>query len=147
MNDDILTIKEAAAYLKLSETTVWKFIREAEIEVTKFPDSKKTYIAASEITNFINRKRTGKTAPSLDEILNVAVRAPKSGCYFLIDKNEIVYIGKSRNVFARIGRHMQEGTKKFTKYAIIDTPETDTKNFESNLIARFRPKYNISENK
>lgn len=142
----LLTIKEAAERCKVCPNTISKLIKEAELIPVKFPDSRKTYISENDLEDFINRKRTHRETPHKEEILGCAVRVPKSGVYFLIDKDEIVYIGMSSNLFARIGRHIFDGDRVFTKYTIIEMPQSDIKRFESELIERYKPKYNISEN-
>lgn len=61
--------------------------------------------------------------------------------YALWDKGEIVYIGKSENVYNRINNHTKD--KVFDEYSLIDC-ETEGQMglLESNLIISLDPKYN-----
>lgn len=61
--------------------------------------------------------------------------------YALWDKGEIVYIGKSENVYSRINHHTKN--KVFDEYSLIEC-ETEGKMglLESNLIISINPKYN-----
>ena len=65
------------------------------------------------------------------------------GLYFLYDNDDLVYIGKSANIFYRIGTHIQEGVKDFNnwEYQIVED-EIERSNLEGYLIEIFKPKYN-----
>lgn len=65
------------------------------------------------------------------------------GLYFLYDNDSLVYIGKSSNIFYRIGTHIHEGIKEFDnwEYQIIEDEE-ERSNLEGYLIKIFKPKYN-----
>lgn len=64
-----------------------------------------------------------------------------SGVYFLFDGDEIVYVGQSKNVHARIATHMSEGLKVFTHWAFIQLPDGERLEAERYLIELFKPKY------
>lgn len=65
------------------------------------------------------------------------------GIYFLYNDDELVYIGKSQNIFQRIGTHIKEGIKEFNNwdYQEIDN-ENERSELEGYLINVFKPKYN-----
>lgn len=65
------------------------------------------------------------------------------GIYFLYDNDNLVYIGKSSNIFYRIGTHIHQQLKKFDswEYQIIEDEE-ERSNMEGYLIDIFKPKYN-----
>ena len=65
------------------------------------------------------------------------------GVYFLYNKGELVYIGKSNNIFFRIGTHIHEDLKEFDewKYHEIEDEEERTRT-EAYLISIYKPKYN-----
>lgn len=65
------------------------------------------------------------------------------GIYFLYNDDELVYIGKSQNIFQRIGSHIKEGIKEFNNwdYQEIDN-ENERSELEGYLINVFKPKYN-----
>lgn len=62
------------------------------------------------------------------------------GVYFLFDGDELVYIGQSGNVYARIGQHIREGHKEFDSWEVYETE--DYIRLEPLLIGLLRPKYN-----
>lgn len=73
-----------------------------------------------------------------------------SGVYLLKnEKQEIIYIGKAKNLQKRVKTHFQEGSlEKFGGEAakidyIITASELEALILESNLIKRHRPRYNI----
>ena len=82
----------------------------------------------------------------LIELLEVESIINKRGIYFLMDNDEeVVYVGSSENVGARIYAHQSQFEKAFSKYASISLPklsESDLLQFEANFIAKYRPKYN-----
>ena len=66
----------------------------------------------------------------------------EEGVYFLYDKDELVYIGTSDNLYRRIGQHIAEKTKTFDRFELY--PTTDRIRLEGFLIKMFQPKYNVS---
>jgi len=69
---------------------------------------------------------------------------PIPGVYFLINKNKIVYIGRSHNILSRLFIHLKNPNKIFTHYHIIKN-NFKTENslwLESEYIMKFKPKYN-----
>ena len=64
------------------------------------------------------------------------------GVYFLYDKDELVYIGQSDNLYRRIGQHIAEKTKKFDRFELY--PTEDRVRLEGFLINMFKPRYNIA---
>lgn len=81
---------------------------------------------------------TNKKLLAANEIINAA--SPwhgASGVYFLIENEEIVYIGQSTNVFQRIGEHFRN--KKFSRYAYIPCVAQGLDILESLYIHLYRP--------
>lgn len=66
----------------------------------------------------------------------------EEGVYFLYDKDELVYIGTSDNLYRRIGQHIAEKEKVFDRFELY--PTTDRIRLEGFLIKIFKPKYNIA---
>lgn len=64
------------------------------------------------------------------------------GVYFLYDKDDLVYIGTSDNLYRRIGEHIAQKEKVFDRFEIF--PTSDRIRLEGFLIKMFKPKYNIS---
>lgn len=63
-----------------------------------------------------------------------------SGVYFLCHGNEVVYVGKSINVSARVGQHIPE--KEFDRAYYLPVPPTNLDEVEGNFIVTLKPKYN-----
>ena len=70
------------------------------------------------------------------------MKVVREGVYFLYDKDELVYIGQSDNLYRRIGQHIAEGKKKFDRFELY--PTGDRIRLEGFLISMFEPKYNIA---
>lgn len=61
--------------------------------------------------------------------------------YLLIDKDTVVYVGQTRNMFNRAKAHMVD--KIFDRVAMLPIPRKVLLNeMEAYLIVRFQPKYN-----
>jgi len=77
------------------------------------------------------------------------------GLYFLIDQDEIVYVGMSSMAcFERVATHFEKKQLfKFDNYTIIPLPTTPTtptetlRILESIYITEFKPRYNIAHNR
>ena len=67
------------------------------------------------------------------------------GCYILIRKNEVVYVGKSVNLLSRINTHLNEGLKDFDDYDFIYCEKDELDKKESELIKKYNPEYNIQK--
>jgi len=78
------------------------------------------------------------------EIVQNAVLLPlcHSGIYYLLDGDEIVYIGQSRNVSYRIAAHISEGQKIFNRYLFFPCNIEDLNATECEEIIKYKPKYN-----
>lgn len=65
-----------------------------------------------------------------------------SGVYFLYDKGELVYVGQSKNILARIHQHKDKVFDTFNYLEIEDEKKRNDK--EIDLIMQHTPKYNKS---
>lgn len=84
------------------------------------------------------------------EVLSTAKRIPFNQYYIyaLIKDQEIVYIGQSSNVMARLGSHIQERVKDFDSYSIVcKVNQDEVDEVEQKYIQELKPKYNIVHNK
>jgi hypothetical protein len=92
-------------------------------------------------------KRPTDVIPSEQDIRCLAPM-PRNGVgiYFLFDGKEIVYIGKTTNLFGRIGSHTT-GEYVFDSIRFLPVKEKDLDVMEREYIARFKPKYNKMHNK
>ena len=76
----------------------------------------------------------------------------KVGVYFFLDKNEnMLYVGKSKNIKKRVGFYFNKKTKKnnliisgscFVDYILVESEE-DALFLENSLIKKHQPKYNV----
>jgi hypothetical protein len=69
--------------------------------------------------------------------------ATPPGVYFLCKDQEIVYIGQGINVSLRVINHLNEAVKEFDSAYFIPCYKEHLTNFESALIRKYKPKYNI----
>jgi excinuclease UvrABC nuclease subunit len=74
---------------------------------------------------------------------------PKIGIYFLWNKDELVYIGKTTNILFRINSHNSKSKNKknyeFTHFSFIITDNPFIINIAEPLyIDKFKPKYNVN---
>ncbi len=68
---------------------------------------------------------------------------PIIGVYFLIRDDQVVYVGQSRNVEARIEHH-RAGDKVFNAYALMEVSECDLTVTEAGMILAYQPLYNAT---
>ena len=81
-----------------------------------------------------------------NEIINQKMELPKfkkerGYIYFLIDGDQIVYVGQSTNVSLRIYHHLKSD-KVFDYYSVIPCEQNILNEVEAFYIVRFKPKYN-----
>ena len=62
--------------------------------------------------------------------------------YFLCYRSEVVYVGQSRTLRARIDQHLEEGAKLFDAVAYIRCPFNRLTKIEGYYIRQMVPKYN-----
>lgn len=90
--------------------------------------------------NTVCHKRLGNTFPSKEQIVQSAAPWGNTvGVYFLIDGDEIVYVGQSINIMVRISTH---NDKKFDRYAYIACDKSSLDFLESIYIHFLRPRLN-----
>lgn len=69
----------------------------------------------------------------------------KSNIYFLIDGEEIVYVGQSLDVYSRVTAH--RSNKDFTHYSHFECEKADANELEDMYITLLDPHYNKKLNK
>lgn len=78
-----------------------------------------------------------------DDVLHGAIPAVAScGIYFLIRSGDIVYVGKTTDVFLRLSKHRRDG-KVFDSYNFMPCDESDLDELERLYIEAFLPKGNF----
>ena len=80
-----------------------------------------------------------------DELLKIRRRIEdkQRGIYFLLQDEEVVYVGKCVNGLARLTAHKTD--KKFNYFCWLDCPNADDKKLlqlETKYILKYLPKYN-----
>ncbi len=63
----------------------------------------------------------------------------KNAIYFLVDNNEVVYVGKTKNGIKRITQHTN---KNFNSFGFIEYKENELDYYEDFYIMKYQPKYN-----
>lgn len=76
-------------------------------------------------------------------ICNAATAIAKQSVYFLISAGEVVYVGRSDDVFERISKHLGRGIIQFDKIHTIAAEGLRQARLEQLYIGRFRPKFNV----
>jgi len=65
-----------------------------------------------------------------------------SGVYFLFSGEELMYIGQSKNVHARVASHIGRADFSFDRYSYIHTPPSALDEWESFYIHALQPPKN-----
>jgi hypothetical protein len=65
------------------------------------------------------------------------------GIYFLLLGEQIVYVGISNQISARVIMHIRDGEKTFDRVAIIQAPEFIAKFMEAIYYEILRPEHNV----
>lgn len=95
-------------------------------------------VAMQELSN----KITGKVLLQREQVVKAAQPwHTASGVYFLVDGDEIVYVGQSVNIYARIPQHH---SKQFDRYLYIPCEPKLLNALESLYIHCFQPKLNFT---
>ena len=98
------------------------------------------------ILDSISMDLTNRTLLSELEITNASLEyVPLCGIYFLIQGDEICYVGQSTNIHVRLVTHTKD--KQFTAYSYVLCSKEILDKLESIYIHLFRPKYNGNGNK
>ncbi len=71
--------------------------------------------------------------------------------YALINNEEVVYIGQTKNMQSRISTHKRDKSKEFTHFSVISKlpngiDKIGLDKLEEKYIKMFKPKYNVSHN-
>jgi hypothetical protein len=94
-------------------------------------------VAMQELSN----KITGKALLQPEQVVKAAIPwHTASGVYFLVDGDEVVYVGQSTNIYNRIPQHH---SKKFDRYMYVPCKPELLNALESLYIHCFRPKLNF----
>jgi len=92
-------------------------------------------------------KLSSENMESIDKILKIkkpASELGKSGIYFLIKDDIIVYVGQTRNSESRIYSHFNDASKDFDSYSFIPYNEDELNDMEAYYVATLNTKYNMT---
>lgn len=79
-----------------------------------------------------------------EQVLDAAIPcAGHCGIYFLIAGNDVIYVGKSIDVFNRIARHKRDG-RQFEAFAFLPCSADKLDETESSYILAFMPWLNLA---
>ena len=93
----------------------------------------------------VSAKLTNKALLQAEEITMASLPWQNlSGIYFLVQDEQVVYVGQSTNVYSRIAYHV--GDKTFEKYAFVPCDIDLLDKLESLYIHALRPKLNGNMN-
>lgn len=115
-----------------------------------YPESLKIQIVAletrlAELSTFekmsvVSAALTNKTLLDGEQIAKLALPWQRScGVYFLVQGQEVVYVGQSVNIYSRISQHSD---KKFDKYAFVPCEAELLDKLESLYIHTLKPRLN-----
>jgi hypothetical protein len=94
-------------------------------------------------------KRSAAAVPArlsqMDGLLEVPVGDALCGVYFLCDRGDVVYVGKSVNVIARVATHATERRKDFGAAFFLPAPPSEIDGLEAEYAKLLKPKYNTRE--
>lgn len=82
--------------------------------------------------------------PTLEDLRNTAVEPLGEAVYFLFQGDEVVYVGESKNVLARLAEHVRNNGygRNFDRYVVLPCLPGTRKRIESHYIALLRPTFN-----
>lgn len=88
----------------------------------------------------------GRGLTGTDHIVkHAAVYQRLAGVYFLLLGAEIVYVGQSVNVLARLASHQTRGEIEFDRFFIERCSQDQLVNLEAMYIAKLKPRHNIAQ--
>ena len=132
-----------------------EWLEKKRLDALIYPESLKIQIVAletrlAELSTFekmsvISAALTNKTLLNGEQIAKLALPwAKSSGVYFLVQDQEVVYVGQSVNIYSRIAQHPD---KKFDKYAFVPCEVELLDKLESLYIHMLKPRLNGDINK
>jgi hypothetical protein len=131
-------IDNGLPFFRLGEIKEW--LSENVVERIKgrpLPQAVIVSVTKERISDYRNVPEQLRQIPGLVDITGEARR---SGIYFLCQDNELLYVGQSVSVSARISSHHHEG--KFNRVIFMPWPPDDLNSVEGALIRALRPPLN-----
>jgi hypothetical protein len=132
-----------ARYYRTHEVMAWKggankLTRRSRKMPPREYESLKAQIESSEQTIANLREIINTQIEELRELLRMSrLSQCLIGVYFLIRNKEIVYVGQSTSIYARVAAHHAD--KEFTHFSYIKCPSSHLRSLEALYIAKFSP--------
>lgn len=131
-------IDNGSPLFRIGEVKDW--ISQNALERVKgkpLPQAFTVIVAKERISDYRNVPEQLRQIPGL---IDISAEARRSGIYFLCKDNELLYVGQSVSVYARILAHHHEG--KFNRVIFMPWPPDDLNSVEGALIRALRPPLN-----
>lgn len=130
-NDELFSIRESSKRAQRAIRKIQEFST-TNLPTVEFPEARRTRRIILESVNM---------AASV-------VRDYKKSCgvYFLLDHQEIVYVGQSVNVHARVSQHLDDSTKSFNRVCYLPARPEELSEIENAMIVLLKPKFNTRGN-
>lgn len=84
--------------------------------------------------------------PSLSEIRKAAAASPQGGVYFLLNGDEVVFVGESDKLLQRLADHLvsRQFGHLFDRYVVLPCSDGLRRPIEREYITLLKPRYNIT---
>lgn len=137
------TFLEKGPLFKKSEISKW--VRDNLVKkqpIYRFPKSIDVLVPSDHI-------KSGPIPISISAIeglCHLQITGKVSGIYFLCHGSDVVYVGQSSCVVARVATHINEDIKQFdlNRVFFLPTPSQALDSVEREFIKRLKPKYNVT---
>ena len=150
--NNAININELKRHFKVDEDTIFRILK-------RFSDKHKVkalhkhensiYTSQEYFDMIINEENAvANELIPIDDIINSASDKMSINStniiYFLINSNELVYIGQTTKALSRIGEHQYNSDKIFNKIFYIDVPQHKLDQVEMSYIITYNPPKNIT---
>lgn len=132
-----------------SEAHIWAAHTEAQLEAQtkRYKPRDELVLSAPDLVTMVPKRVLDacREIPHRQvDILEAAIPLRRnSAVYFLLCEEEVIYVGQSSDVMARISRHRREG-KKFDAFAYMECEPEDLDRLETLYINAFVPRENLT---
>lgn len=130
----------------MTEAAAREWASALELKLRKRAELKDLLEVGAGLTNFPARIVQAMLDAPLSAEQIIASAIPSSvicGIYFLIRKDQIVYVGQSKNVLRRVARHADDG-KEFDHFSVAPCEESELDALERTYILSLFPEQNMT---
>lgn len=132
-----LTLEQAAARLLIHPETLRERAARGEIPAAK--PGRRWVFLEGDLTAYIRQRNKTETIDDLIKRRTIYVRKGPA-IYFLLLGQEVVYVGKTKNLIRRLGDHSFR--KEFDGFAYFPCSEEKLDELELQSIQALKPRYN-----